>query len=123
MPILSEKDIKKEDYDKIALDVFLKALEIIGGPRKLIELRNLTWITSLMESAYAVVLHELANKTEDEIAEFLGITKQTVRNILRADTETVMKRLEGELREKTAKAHVAGGLAKLAFKEIKTSGA
>ncbi len=123
MPILSEKDIKKEDYDKIALDVFLKALEIIGGPRKLIELRNLTWITSLMESAYAIVLHELANKTEDEIAEFLGITKQTVRNILRADTETVMKRLEGELREKTAKAHVAGGLAKLAFKEIKTSGA
>jgi len=123
MPILCEKDIKKVGYDKLALDVFLKALEIIGGPRKLIELRNLTWITSLMESAYAIVLHELANKTEDEIAEFLGITKQTVRNILRADTETVMKRLEGELREKTAKAHVAGGLAKLAFKEIKTSGA
>jgi len=31
----------------------------------------------------------------------------------------VLKKLEGELREKTTKAHTAGGLAKLAYKEIK----
>ncbi|MCD6132395.1 MAG: bacterio-opsin activator [Candidatus Hydrothermae bacterium] len=119
MAILSPEEIRKFDVDATAIRVFLKALEIIGGPRKLIELRNLTWITSLMEASYAIVLADMEHKTEDEIAEFLGLTRQTVRNILRAEPELVLKKLEGELREKTTKAHTAGGLAKLAYKEIK----
>ncbi len=120
MPIvLGEEEIRERDVDTQALRVFLKALEILGGPRKLIELRNLTWVTSLMEAAYAIVLAEEAYKTEDDIAAFLGLTRQTVRNILRADPELVMMKLEGELQEKTPKAHTAGGLAKLAYREIK----
>ncbi len=119
MPVLRPDEIQQYDIDTIAIRVFLKALEIIGGPRKLIELRNLTWITSLMEAAYAVVLADQSLKTEDEIAKFLGLTRQTVRNILRADPELVMQKLEGELQEKTPRAHTAGGLAKLAHKEIK----
>ncbi len=120
MPVvIGPKDIKEFDVDSVAIRVFLKALEILGGPRKLIELRHLTWVTSLMEAAYAVVLMEEAFKTEDEIAEFLGISRQTVRNILRADPELVLKKLEGELKEKTPKAHTAGGLAKIAYREIK----
>jgi len=119
MAILSPDEIRKFDVDATAIRVFLKALEIIGGPRKLIELRNLTWITSLMEASYAIVLADMEHKTEDEIAEFLGLTRQTVRNILRAEPELVLKKLEGELREKTTRAHTAGGLAKLAYKEIK----
>ena len=119
MAILSPEEIRKFDVDTTAIRVFLKALETIGGPRKLIELRNLTWITSLMEASYAIVLADMEHKTEDEIAEFLGLTRQTVRNILRAEPELVLKKLEGELREKTTKAHTAGGLAKLAYKEIR----
>ncbi len=117
--IIGEEEIKERDIDGRAIRVFLKALEILGGPRRLIELRNLTWVTSLMEAAYAIVLAEEAFKTEDEIAQFLGLTRQTVRNILRADPELVMMKLEGELKEKSLKAHTAGGLAKLAYKEIK----
>ncbi len=120
MPVvIGPQEIKEFDVDAMAIRVFLKALEILGGPRKLIEFRNLTWITSLMEAAYAIVLAEEAFKTEDDIADFLGLTRQTVRNILRADPELVMKKLEGELQEKTPRAHTAGGLAKLAYKEIK----
>ncbi|RUM87560.1 MAG: bacterio-opsin activator [Thermodesulfatator sp.] len=120
MPIvIGAEEIRERDLDAQALRVFLKALEILGGPRKLIELRNLTWVTSLMEAAYAVVLAEEAFKTEDDIAAFLGLTRQTVRNILRADPELVMMKLEGELQEKSPKAHTAGGLAKLAYREIK----
>ncbi|OAQ20839.1 bacterio-opsin activator [Thermosulfurimonas dismutans] len=120
MPIIiGESEIQERDLDARALRVFLKALELLGGPRKLIELRNLTWVTSLMEASYAVILAEEGLKTEDEIAAFLGLTRQTVRNILRADPELVMMKLEGELREKTPKAHTAGGLAKLAYREIK----
>jgi probable regulatory domain-containing protein len=110
---------KEVDYDSLALRVFLKALEIIGGPRKLFEYRNLTWIPSLMEAAYAVVLKEEAFKTDEEIAEFIGITKQTVRNMLSADPELVLKKLAGELKSKEVKVHTAGGLAKLAYKEVK----
>lgn len=120
MPIvIGPREIKEFDVDGMALRVFLKALEILGGPRKLIELRNLTWVTSLMEAAYAIVLAEEALKTEDDIAAFLGLTRQTVRNILRAEPELVLKKLEGELHEKTPRAHTAGGLAKLAYREIK----
>ncbi len=120
MPIiLGAEEIKERDLDAQALRVFLKALEILGGPKKLIELRNLTWVTSLMEAAYAVVLAEEGFKTEDDIAAFLGLTRQTVRNILRADPELVMQKLEGELQEKSPRAHTAGGLAKLAYREIK----
>ncbi len=120
MPVvIGPQEIKEFDVDSMAIRVFLKALEIIGGPRKLIEYRNLTWITSLMEASYAIVLAEEAFKTEDDIADFLGLTRQTIRNILRAEPELVLKKLEGELQEKTPRAHTAGGLAKLAYKEIK----
>ena len=119
MPILTQEEIKRYDVDTMAIRVFLKALEILGGPRKLIEYRNLTWLPSLMEAAYAIVLQDMEMKTESEIAEFLGLTRQTVRNILRADPELVMKKLAGELEEKTPRAHTAGGLAKIAYREIK----
>jgi predicted transcriptional regulator len=46
------------DIDQRALRVFLKAIELVGGPRQLVELRRLTWLPSLMEAAYAVVLAE-----------------------------------------------------------------
>jgi len=105
------------DYDSLALRVFLKALELIGGPKKLFEFRNLTWVPSLMEASYAVVLKEKGMKSEDEIAEFLGSTKQTVRNMLSADPELVMQKLHGELASEV-KVHMAGGLAKLAYREV-----
>jgi probable regulatory domain-containing protein len=110
---------KEVDYDALALRVFLKALELIGGPRMLFEYRNLTWVPSLMEAAYAVVLKNEALKTDDEIAEFIGITKQTVRNMLSADPELVMMKLKGELESKEVKVHTAGGLAKMAYEEVK----
>ncbi len=119
MVILGAEDIKEVDVDALAMRVFLKALEILGGPRRLIEYRNLTWVPSLIQASYAVVLSRELMKTEDQIAQYLGITRQTVRNMLRADEELVMKKLEGELKEKSLKAHTAGGLAKMAYREIK----
>ncbi len=119
MVILGAEDIREVDVDALAMRVFLKALEILGGPRKLIEYRNLTWVPSLIQASYAVVMAKELMKTEDQIAQYLGLTRQTVRNILRADEELVMKKLEGELQEKTLKAHTAGGLAKMAYREIK----
>ena len=120
MPIVIDpKGIKEFDVDSMAIRTFLKALELLGGPRKLIEYRNLTWIVSLMEASYVIVMAEEAFKTEDDIAQFLGISRATVRNILRAEPELVLKRIEGELQEKSPKTHIAGGLAKLAYQEIK----
>lgn len=111
------------DLDKLALNVFLKSLEIAGGPRKLIEHRNLTWVPSLIQASYAVVLSEEGKKTANEIAQFLGLTLQTVRNILRASPELVQKRinqiLSGEEMDTEAKTHTAGGLAKLAYDRIR----
>lgn len=121
------QEVKPQEVrpDGLSLVVFLKCLELIGGPRRLFELRNLTWVPSLMEASYAVVLREHFNRTEDEIAQFLGLTRASVRNILRADPEAVRERLEGALEERSRAAHVhiAGGLARLAYRTIRLEGA
>ncbi len=110
------------DVDEIVRKVYLKAIDVVGGLRKLVEYRNLTWVPSLIEASYIVVLHELYNKTADEIAEFLGISSSTVYNVLRADTEKVLEKLEEERQQKDLRTHVAGGIAKLAFHELLKSG-
>lgn len=58
------------DIDKIAMDIFNKALDIAGGPRKLIKYRNLTWVPALIESAYAVVLHEEQKRPSGRLPSF-----------------------------------------------------
>ncbi len=123
MVILSEEEIKSVDSDNVdtlALRIFLKTIEIVGGPRKLILYKNLTWLPSLLEASYVVILSNEYHKTDKEIAEFIGATTQTVQKILRSDPEETLKRLEGEMKEENQiKTHIAGGLAKLAYKEIK----
>jgi len=109
-----------ENLEEKVMKVFLKAIEILGGPKKLIEHRHLTWLPSLMEACYAMVMRDLAKKTEEEIAKEIGVASQTVKKIFESDPELVMKRLSGELSEEEFKEHIAGGLAKIAWKEIKS---
>lgn len=110
---------QREDVDRVVARVFMKAIELLGGPRRLVEYRRLTWLPSLMEACYAVVLREMFHWTEDRIAEELGVARQTIRNILTSDVEVVRKRLSGELEEGEFREHVAGGLAKMAWDEVK----
>ncbi len=111
---------KGADIDKLAEKVFLESINILGGLKNLIQYRNLTWLPSLAEASYVVVLKNEAIKTSKEIAKELGITDQTVKNILSADEEKVKKFLEGELEE--IDEHKAGGIAKLAYKKLKREG-
>ncbi len=108
------------DVDKMAEKVFYESIRLLGGLRKLVEFRNLTWLPSLAEAAYVVVLKNEAFKTYGEIARELGITEQTAKNIATADEEEVRKYLEGELER--PKEHIAGGIAKLAYKKLKEEG-
>jgi len=108
----------EENYDELALLTFANVIKELGGPKKMIQYRQLTWLPSLMEACYVIVLHEKGKKTADEIASALGITKETVKRILASDPEAVKKKIEGE--EKEISAHVAGGLAKLAWENLKT---
>ena len=118
--------IRKDDEIELwAGRVFLKTIDLLGGLQKLAEYRALTWLPSLARASFAVVLREELMKTEDEIAKFIGLTRNTVRNILRADADLALKRLQ-EMEEevskegkKELKVHIAGAFAKLAFKEIK----
>ena len=110
--------IERVPPDQEALRVFLKALEIAGGPRELIKRRHLTWVPSLLEAAYAVVLKE-RGRTEEEIAAEVGLTRPAVRLILRADPEQVKRRLAAPPPGEEARAHVAGGLAKLAWQALR----
>ncbi len=109
--------VEETPVDEIAFKVFIKSLELLGGPRKLVEYRNLTWVPSLMAASYAVVLRDKKMMTTEEIAEFLGLSTQTVKRILSADPEAVMKKIKGELEDLDD--HTAGGLAKEAWNRLK----
>ncbi len=112
---------KGGNIDKMAEKVFLESIKLLGGLKKLVEYRNLTWLPSLAEAAYVIVLKNEAFKTYKEIAEELGITEQTAKNIATADEEEVKKYIEGELEERPRE-HIAGGIAKLAYKKLKEEG-
>ena len=120
-PVNQEK--KYAMLDRKALDVFHRCLDMLGGPRKLFEYKRLTWLPSLMEAVYVIVLSQEYAKTAREIAAELGLSTQTVRNILNASANTVEAKikaiLEGEEVEKNKKTHIAGGLAKLAYDSLK----
>ena len=112
--------IQEAELDKRAMSVFMKVLEILGGPRRLFEYRNLTWLPSIMEASYVVVLASDYSKSRDEIASKLGLSKTTVTNILRAnpdEAESVIR--EGFLAGAKRPRHMAGALAKLAYRELK----
>ena len=121
---LDKPPVSDMEIEHLVTRVFFKAIELLGGLNKLIEFRTLTWLPSLVRAAYAIVLKEEYTKSDDEIAQRVGIAKNTVRNILRADPELALqkiKALEELLSEeaKELKVHTAGGIAKLAYKEIK----
>ena len=70
-----------------------------------------------MAASYAVVLRDKKMASDEDIASFLGISTQTVKRILSADPEAVMKKVMGEI-EKLDE-HIAGGLAKEAWRRLK----
>jgi len=114
----------EQDIEPLVTRVFLKAIDIIGGLQKLAEYRTLTWLPSLARAAFVIVLREEYLKTEDEIAEYLGISKNTVRQILRADPQLALYKIQhmDELspeEKKQLKVHTAGGIAKIAYKLVK----
>ncbi len=112
------------DAEPLVLRVFLKSIDLLGGIQKLAEYRTLTWLPSLARASFAIVLREEFLKTEEEIASKVGLTKQTVRNILRANPELALykiQRIEELTQEekKELRVHTAGGIAKLAYKLVK----
>lgn len=122
--VIEVKPYKEEstDIEHITTRVFFKTLELLGGIKKLAEYRALTWLPSLARASYVVVLKENFFKTEEEIAKMVGLTKNTVRNILRADPETALRKIQEydtEEIQKGIKVHTAGAIAKLAYEEIK----
>ncbi len=110
----------EENVDDLAFKVFIKSIEILGGPRKLLEYRNLTWVPSLMAASYAVVLRDKKMYSAESIARELGLSTATVKKMLSSDPEEVMRRVRGEIPPEEFDEHIAGGLAKEAWRRIKS---
>ena len=118
------KDLDEKRLNELAERVFFKSIEILGGLKKLAEYRTLTWLPSLARAVFVILLKDEYLKTEEEIAEYVGLTRQTVRNILRADEEQALYKVQhfedlSEEEKKELKVHTAGGIAKYAYRKIK----
>ncbi|RMD45449.1 MAG: bacterio-opsin activator, partial [Aquificota bacterium] len=116
--------VNEHDLEHLVSRVFFKSLDLLGGLHKLAEYKTLTWLPSLARSAFVVVLRDEYLKTEEEIAEIVGLTRNTVRNILRADPNAALFKIQhlDELtkeEKKQLRVHTAGGIAKLAYKLVK----
>ena len=119
MEIKPPKDVDAERDERV-LKMLVEAVKLMGGPKKLIEMRNLTWLPSLLRAFYALLLRD-SGYTYEKIAETLGITRGTVERIFQADPDLVKKKIEG-LSEEDIDEHIAGGIAKLAYQEMKRRG-
>ncbi len=116
--------MNEHDLEHLVSRVFFKSLDLLGGLHKLAEYRTLTWLPSLARASFVIVLREEYLKTEEEIAEIVGLTRNTVRNILRADPQMALYKVQHmeELtkeEKKQLRVHTAGGIAKLAYKLVK----
>ncbi len=119
-----QPEVSEKELEYLVGRVFFKAIDLLGGLSKLAEYRTLTWLPSLARSCFAIVLREEYLKSENEIAEKVGLTRNTVRNILRADPNSALYKIQhmDELTEeekKYLKVHTAGGIAKLAYRLVK----
>ena len=114
----------EKELEQWATRVFLKAIDLLGGLSNLTEYRALTWLPSLARACYSIVLREEYLKTEEEIASIVGISKNAVRTIFRADPQKALYKIEhfDELTKEEKnqlRSHTAGGIAKLAYKLVK----
>lgn len=111
----------QEPIDELVGEIVNKCIDLVGGFGGLLRYDNLTWVTSLVRSAYAVVLKYELNKTLEEIAKALGITKNTAKDIIEANEEKVKELIaSGELHNlEKLDTHIAGALAKLAYAQLK----
>ncbi|MFN7064612.1 MAG: bacterio-opsin activator [Aquificaceae bacterium] len=106
--------------EPLVLRTFLKAIHMLYG---FSNYKIFAWLPSIARAVYCVVLREEYLRTEEEIAQRVGLTLQTVRNILRADPNMVLEKLNNleafVEEERELKVHTAGGIAKLAYKLVK----
>lgn len=121
---VKEPQHDRDDIEQFAGRVFFKCIDLLGGLNKLALFRTLTWLPSLARASFVVVLKEEYLKTEDEIAKHVGLTRNSVRNIVRAKIDIEPEKLEEFLEEekgkgKDLKIHIAGSIAKLAYKLVK----
>ena len=121
-PINNQKSLNRE-IEKKVYNIFFKSLELLGGLNKLIEYKTLTWLESIVRATYVKILKEEYLKTDEEIAKIVGLTKQTVKNILKSDKEYVMKKINDfeaiKKEEKKSREHFAGGLVNWAWELLK----
>ncbi|WP_038064828.1 bacterio-opsin activator, partial [Thermodesulfovibrio thiophilus] len=118
--MVKESEVIEVNIEARVQKLFLNAIELLGGLKQLCDYRSLTWLPALARAAYAVVLKEEYNKTDDEIAQEVGLSKQSVRNILQSNPELVkekIKKIKDFMEEegKELRGHIAGAIVKLAY--------
>ncbi|WP_303907219.1 hypothetical protein [Thiohalomonas denitrificans] len=86
--------IQAESADKRVLELFVGAVREVGGLRRLVTERRLGWLPELLASSEVLVLQEEEHRRLEEIAELLGMSRDTVANILAAPADRAEQCIE-----------------------------
>ncbi len=79
--------IQAKNADARALELFTRAVREAGGLRRLVQERRLGWLPELLASSEVVVLQEEEHRRPEEISDLLGMSRDSVANILAAPAD------------------------------------
>ncbi len=89
----------RQDLDSRVMDIVNTAIAEAGGAGRLLREGERELLPALMESAYALVLHDEQHQSYDEIAQRLHTTRGAVESVFAAPREEFMQRIRYRARE------------------------
>lgn len=83
----------RDHWDERAMEIFSRAIRELGGAETMVKRGEQEVLPALMESAYALVLHDEAGLSYQEIARELDISVGAVEAVFEAPMESAMARI------------------------------
>lgn len=81
------------ETEERAMRIVTRAIRELGGAAEMVRRREQAMLPALVESAYVLVLREEQQKSVEEIARFLGVSRGAVESVMAAPTEMALPRL------------------------------
>lgn len=77
-------DLVQQNIDEVIKQIFSIAIDILGGPRKLVEYKRLTWLASLMEAILSFTFTVKKTNQQTRLLNFWELALKQQKQFCRA---------------------------------------